>query len=222
MSTTGDLRYPKKSHRKKVILPRASKKLAEVFGILIGDGGINNPWQANVTLNTVADADYIPFVAKLLRELFTAIPAIRTRKKRSATVVSLASISVVDFLVSKGIRRGNKLKAGLEIPGWILCKKAYKIACVRGLVDTDGCLILHIHTVSGRKYKNLYLSFSSASPKLLEQVASILIELGLSVSFATSKKELLLYGARDVERYLRVIGSSNERIWRVFRKWRDG
>lgn len=216
------LRFPKKSHRAPVSLPRESVELAEFFGIMMGDGGINNEWQANVSLNTIADAQYILFVANSMERLFHKRPAVRARKNSNATIVSLASTTVVEFLVENGLVRGNKLAQGLEIPQWILGKKAYKMAAVRGLVDTDGCLVLHAHAVRGRVYKNLYLSFSSRSRILLGQVAEIFLELGYKPQFATNGREVYLYSARDVASYMRSVGTSNERIERVYRKWRDG
>lgn len=41
MADIDTLKYPKKSHRKEVILPKYSEDLAEFFGIMMGDGGIN-------------------------------------------------------------------------------------------------------------------------------------------------------------------------------------
>ena len=216
------LSYPKKSHRKEVNLPGESLLLAEFVGIMLGDGGINNAWQANVTLNTEADRQYIHFVGALMTTLFAADPRIMSRKTRKATVVSLASTSVVDFLVQKGLPRGNKLALGLRIPDWILARKAYKIACVRGLVDTDGCLVLHRHRVGKRIYRNLYLSFSTGSRELLEQVATVLIDVGLEVHLAGNGRELWLYSEKDVTSYLRIVGTSNDRLSRVYRDWRGG
>lgn len=222
MGLSSSLRYPNKSHRKAIVVPEYSAALAEFFGIMIGDGGINNPWQANVTLNSEADASYILFVIALMHSLFGVTPRVMHRKTRKATVVSLASTSVVDFLVEKGLPRGNKLAQGLRIPDWILTRKTYKMACVRGLMDTDGCLVLHRHRIAGKDYKNLYLSFSSASLALLEQVTLILLDLELTPYLANSKREINLYRLEDVEKYLRVVGTSNERIRRVYEKWRDG
>ena len=37
-----DLKYPRKSHRKPLRIPRESAKLAEFMGAEFGDGGINN------------------------------------------------------------------------------------------------------------------------------------------------------------------------------------
>lgn len=217
-----ELRYPNKSHRKSVRIPRDSVPLAEFFGAMIGDGGINNPWQANITLNTDADVAYIHYIQKLIDRLFGVKSRVMARRNKRATVVSLASTTVVDFLVGKGLPRGNKLAQGLQIPPWILRRKAYKIACVRGLVDTDGCLVLHKHKVGKKMYRNIYLSFSSHSLQLLGQVAEILVLLGMFPSFAHNKTEVYLYSAKCVERYMRVIGTSNDRISRPYKKWRDG
>lgn len=222
MRTSPFLIYPNKSHRAFVQLPRKSAELAEFFGIMMGDGGINNEWQANVTLNTDADAKYIPYVANIMERLFQKRPAVRARMNCKATVVSLASTTVVEFLVENGLVRGNKLAKGLEIPQWILGKKTYKMAAVRGLVDTDGCLVFHAHTVKGKVYKNLYLSFSSGSQVLLGQVVEIFFELGYKPHFATNGREIYLYSAHDIVSYMRSVGTSNERIERVYKKWRDG
>ncbi|HWO07422.1 MAG TPA: hypothetical protein VNM40_02450 [Candidatus Paceibacterota bacterium] len=176
-----ELAYPAKSHRKKVTIPTESTKLAEFFGIVIGDGSINNPWQANITLNAIADATYIEYVRNLTEELFGAKPRVMYRRATNATIIFLASTTIVDFLVKKGLARGNKLAQGLRIPDWILAVKAYKMACVRGLFDTDGCLIL-----------------------------------------ARNGREIWLYSKKDVERYIHIIGSSNDRLLRVYRSWRGG
>ena len=47
------LKYPKKSHRKQIKIPKESTRLAELMGIEFGDGGINNPWQLVITLNAL-------------------------------------------------------------------------------------------------------------------------------------------------------------------------
>lgn len=221
MSDVSTLKHPENSHRKKNILPKRSEKLAEFFGIMMGDGGINNPWQANITLNSIKDADYSKYIHSLCQELFEVIPVVRKRKDRNTLVVSLASISVVDFLVENGLPRGNKLKNGLSIPQWILDKPAYKKNCIRGLVDTDGCIGVHIHRINGRMYKNIYLTFTSYSPKLIFQVADVLAEFGIMPHITKRGRDIYLYQADLVEKYLKIFGTSNIRIESVYKKWRD-
>lgn len=222
MVTVSHLQYPKKSHRKAVLLPRESDQFAEFMGIMMGDGGINNPWQANITVNSVADKDYVGYVSNLAYSLFGVRPAVRSRTSCNATVISLSSTSVVDFLVDKGLCRGNKLRQHLQIPEWIIRKKTYKIACVRGLVDTDGCMVMHSRAIAGKTYTSVYLSFCSASPALLEQVAHTLLELGMFPKMARNGREVYLYRKRDVRTYLEIIGTSNPRISGIYNTWRDG
>lgn len=213
-------KHPEKSHRKHVILPKFSEDLAEFFGIMMGDGGINNPWQANITLNSIADADYSKYILGLCGKLFGVTPAIRKRKERNALIVSLASTSVVDFLVLNGLPRGNKLKNGLRIPGWILKKSAYQKTCVRGLIDTDGCIFVHKHNVRGKTYKNIGLTFTSYDPGLIFQVADILEKFGVMPHISKRGKDVYLYRAESVRDYLAVFGASNDRIRSVYNKWR--
>ena len=209
------LKNPKNSHRKKVILPERSEIFAEFIGIMLGDGGINNEWQANITVNAVADKKYADYISKICLHLFGIVPTIRQRKTKQATVISLASTSVVDFLVAQGLPRGNKLSAGLKIPAWIMENREYRIACVRGLVDTDGCLYIHRHAVAGKQYRNLGFCFTSYSPNLILQVASILAENGIKPSIPKGGRNVYLYRAESIQEYLRIFGSSNERITSV-------
>lgn len=220
MSSTAELAYPKKSHRKKVVLPKNSAHLAEFFGIMLGDGGINNSWQANITLNAVKDKGYSTYISKLCNDLFRVVPAIRKRKGKQAIVISLASTTIVDFLVEHGLPRGNKLKNGLCIPPWILRNKKYRIACVRGLVDTDGCIFVHKHKIGGRPYQNIGLCFTSYSPELLMQVATTLEDFSIIPHISGQGRNIYLYREDMIAKYLKIFGSSNKRIYSVYKKWR--
>lgn len=221
MAYISTLKYPQNSHRKQATLPKYSVLLAEFFGIMMGDGGINNPWQANITLNSIKDSKYALYVSFLCTRIFGVTPAIRKRKTSNTLVISLASISVVDFLVKNGLVRGNKLKKGLKIPRWILENKLYRKACARGLVDTDGCIFVHIHKIHGKIYRNIGLSFTSYSQELIFQMADIFAEFGIVPHISKQKKNIYLYQADAVVKYLETIGTSNDRIRSVYDKWRD-
>ncbi len=221
MSKVSLLIYPKKSHRKSVKIPKYSESLAEFFGLMMGDGGINNPWQSNITLNALKDKNYSDYITKLCLILFDIAPVIRKRKKSQALVVCLSSTTIVDFLVANGLPRGNKLKNGLKIPEWILNRKSYRIACVRGLIDTDGGLFIHRHSVSGKEYNNLGLCFCSHSLYLISQVALIFKEYGIEPHIEGWGQKIYLYKSDDITKYLKIFGTSNDRIRLVYNKWRD-
>ncbi|MEK9177261.1 MAG: LAGLIDADG family homing endonuclease [Patescibacteria group bacterium] len=216
------LRYPKKSHRKTVVLPTESSLLAEFFGIMLGDGGINNAWQATITLNSESDATYAKYIERLCKKIFGIVPVIRKRKTGRTLIVSLASTTVVDFLVMKGLPRGNKLRHGLAIPRWILQRQEFRIACVRGLVDTDGCLFVHNHIIAKKRYKNIGFCFTSFSPELIKQVATIFVEFGIIPHIASQGRRIYLYKEEAVAHYIKIFGTSNDRIRSVYEKWRRG
>ena len=222
MNTLPKLAYPKKSHRKLVRLPRESKALAEIFGIMLGDGGINNDWQATISLNSIKDKEYAIYIISLINDLFNVQTSLSFRKNSNTVVIRVNSTSVVDFLVTKGLHRGNKLKAGLHIPEWIMKQGTYRKACLRGLVDTDGCLFIHHHKSKWDKmYHNLGLTFTSYSPLLIKQVAEIMTEHDLVPRITKRGRDIYLYRAESVSKYLSTIGTSNQRIRLVYNTWRD-
>ncbi len=96
-------------------------------------------------MNATKDLGYSFYIAELCHKLFDITPAIRERQTKNTLIVSLTSTTIVEYLIRNGLCRGNKLKAGLKIPTWILNKKSYQKACVKGLIDTDGCLFIHVH-----------------------------------------------------------------------------
>ena len=214
------LRYPKKSHRKAITLPNESVRLAELMGIALGDGGINNPWQLVITLNSIADLGYSRYVQSLLEGLFMIEVAIRKRKGRNALVLVSSSTSLVDFMVAKGSVRGNKVAQKIDIPKWIEGKSLFERYFVRGLVDTDGCLYIHRHTIKGKTYRNIGFCFSSKSQPLICSVAAILKKSGIQPHVMANESTIYLYSKTAVVDYLRIFGSSNPRITNKFKEWR--
>lgn len=187
----------------------------------MGDGGINNLWQATITLNAVADAKYARYVSDLCKKLFGILPVMRRRKGSKTLVILLASTSVVDFLVSQGLSRGNKIKNGLNIPDWIFKNESFQKLCLRGLVDTDGCIYIHKHRVCDKLYKNIGLSFSSHSPELISFMMTTLEKFGIIAYITGRGTDVYIYQKDYIAKYLKIFGTSNNRIRSVYKKWRD-
>ncbi|MFA5050915.1 MAG: LAGLIDADG family homing endonuclease [Patescibacteria group bacterium] len=213
------LKYPKKSHRKRIKIPKESVRLAELMGIEFGDGGIGNSWQIIITLNAEKDAKYARYVQRLILELFGINAAVRKRGERTLQIVS-SSTSLVDFLVKKGAIRGNKIKQHFDIPDWVRKNRKYEKAFVRGLVDTDGCLYIHRHTVKGVLYKNIGFCFTSGSRNLLNSVADIFREFGIKPHITDGCRRIYLYDKDSVVKYLHTFGSVNPRISNLYKKWK--
>lgn len=217
-----ELVYSKKSHRKVALLPKPSAQLAEFIGIMLGDGGIHTPWQATISLNWLSDKEYAEYIVDLCIKLFAIKPSVYKRKTRNTAVIRLSNTNVVEHIISLGLHRGNKLQQGLRIPSWIMEKKAYKIACLRGLVDTDGCIYIHKHRIKNKEYKNIGLTFTSYSPELIVQVAEILAELKIMPHITNRHRDVYLYRADAVAKYLELMGTSNPRISSVYNSWKGG
>jgi DNA-binding transcriptional regulator WhiA len=214
------LKYPNKSHRKIIKFPNESNDLAELMGIIAGDGGINNNWQLVISLNSIKDLNYSSYIISLIEKLFNIKVAIRKRPNQNTLILVCSSTSLVDYLVSKGAIRGNKITQEINIPSWITKKIAFKKAYVRGIVDTDGCLYIHKHSVSRSQYSNIGFCFTSFSDKLLLSVAHILSEFGIEPHIKDKNHRIYLYSESNVVRYLNTFGSSNPRIYQKYADWK--
>ena len=191
---------------RKQIKPLAhSEEIAELCGILLGDGGITNT-QVSVTLNKYVDREYADFVGKLLFKIFKFHPYRKERK--SVIIFILSGVNLVEALEKVGLQRGNKVKHQVGIPGWIIKNSDYAKACVRGLVDTDGCVYTHNHISGGKRYSNLGLNFSNHSRPLVMEVYKIFSENGMKSSMVESKG-VWIYSLGEVKKYFKIIGSSN-------------
>jgi hypothetical protein len=77
------LKYPNKSHRKTITIPQESVDLAELIGIIFGDGGIGNDWQLVISLNSKLDKDYAVYIVALTEKLFHLKVAVRKRPNQT-------------------------------------------------------------------------------------------------------------------------------------------
>lgn len=199
--------------------PRFSEELAEFVGIMMGDGTVA-PYHIAVTLNTIADKEYIDFVAKLISRLFGVEPRIYKRKDCNAADIVVHRKNLVEFCKKIGLKQGNKLKQGLDLPEWTVSNQRFLKACLRGLFDTDGCLFEHSYLVNGKRYSYLKLSFTSRSPTLLDSVRRALSGMGFSAKIRKNGYDVKIESMRDVSRFMRIIGTSNPRRKRMFDRWK--
>jgi len=190
--------------------PRKSKELAEFVGIVLGDGGITNN-QIVITLNGKKDKRYSIFVRRLIKKLFDVPVSTYYNKKENVIDLTVSRRKLVRFCINElGLKIGNKVKQQVDIPNWIKEKEQYKIACARGLIDTDGCVFVHRYQVSGKWYAYKKISFSNRSKPLLESFHEILENIGLNPRI-TKGIDVRLDSAEDVKNFFRIIGSNNPR-----------
>lgn len=194
-----------------------SEELAELIGIALGDGGITKS-QFCVTLNSQKDKEYVKFVSELGKNLFGERPRIYLRKECNATTVNYNSECLVKYLVKIGLKVGNKVKQQVGVPDWIRTNNNYKIACLRGLMDTDGGVFIHKYKVNGKIYNYKKICFTNRSVPLLIFVQEVLKELGFNPKLLTKveNKKVWLYNEQEVKDYRIKVGSHNDRLLRQY------
>lgn len=197
--------------------PNYSEELAEFTGIILGDGGIN-PRQIIITLHYKDDKKYGKFVVNLIKKIFNVPVGTCYRKKSSVINYVISRIELVRFCTEKlGLKQGNKVKQQIDIPQWIKQNKQYAIACVRGLVDTDGCIFNHKYKVKKKWYSYKKLSFTSYSKPLRESVSNILKNNGLGPRLAQNR-DVRIDSIKDMKKYFRIFNSNNPKHLNKFLK----
>jgi hypothetical protein len=178
-----------------------SEDLAEVLGILLGDGSLTD-YQITVTLDATVDRQYAHFVQKLFSLVLGEKPSWSERD--NVIELKLSGASLIDVLEDVGLERGNKVEHQVGIPDWIFKKREYQKACARGLFDTDGCIFQH------RKLQKTYIgwTFTNYSLSLIGGMEKIL----QNFDFEPAKPKLTnlyMYSAKATVRYIDIIGSHN-------------
>ena len=186
--------------------PAHSVELAELMGILMGDGHLDI-YQATVSTNSETDAEHAQYVADLSHTIFGLEPSIRKGRLIKVLTVTISSKMACDHLESLGMTRGNKLLKGLNPPEWIVRDTNYSTAFLRGLIDTDGCVYYDRHTIRGRKYLSTCIAFTNASIELLDFVQDLLLRRGFHPT--RWGRHIRLRRAKEVLRYAKEVGFSN-------------
>lgn len=201
----------------KIRQPKFSAELAELTGILMGDGGISK-YQVVVTLHNKDDKAYSRFVIKMIKKLFGVAPRVYEDRANSVNDLVVSRKAMVNFCVSGlGLKLGNKIKQKIDIPQWIIKRKNFQIACVRGLIDTDGSVFTHAYKVHGKLYQYKKLSFTSRSQPLLISVQKILRNLNMNPRLSPDT-DVRLESIKDVATYFKKVGSHNPKHLKRYSK----
>lgn len=155
---------------------KCKEDLAEIIGIMLGDGGIyyhklSGKYHLTVAFNK-KETQYRDYVRELFEHYFQPY---RFQMVELAHEFSVRNISVfiARYLINQGLKAGNKTKLQVDIPRWIREDSRFMIRCVRGLFDTDGCVY--------RKYgPYAQIQFKFASRPLAVSLRELLVLLGFA------------------------------------------
>ncbi|MDO8663521.1 MAG: LAGLIDADG family homing endonuclease [Candidatus Wildermuthbacteria bacterium] len=214
-------------HRKKWLTiakpirePPYSERLAEFVGIVLGDGCISDR-QIAITLHHIDDKVYGKYVISLVKKLFNVPVGVYHCEKDSVIDLVVSRSKLVRYCTERlGLKIGSKVRQQVDIPAWIKRNKKYSIACVRGLIDTDGCVFRHKYRVNGKLYAYNKLSFSNRSRPILQSVFNFLKMLHMSPRITKDEKDVRLESKQDLRFYFSIINSRNPKILGKIRKLR--
>lgn len=190
-----------------------SKELAELVGILLGDGHIGKS-QWFITLNDTADQLYTFYVIDLVKNLFSFVPSVLHRKEIHVRVIYGGGLKSIEYFQNIGLHVGNKVIQQVGVPLWIMQNQEFAHACLRGLIDTDGGIFKHKYTVNKKQYVYTKLCFSNRSIPLLQFVYRTLQNLGFTPKIIdkVENKKVWLYNQTEVKEYINQVGTSNPRL----------
>ncbi len=189
-------------------LPNYSEDLAEFIGIMLGDGGISKN-DISITLGYSTDKEYVPYITRLIQSIFKSKVGLYRPPNQDVIRIRFYGINLIKNLLTLGLVQGNKIKQeNFSIPSWILGNDSYAKNCIRGLIDTDGCIFRKVRRESnGIEYRSIGIKFTSASESLLLSSIEIFNHLGFKI--ARSGRDLYLSGKEHITRYVQEIGFSN-------------
>jgi hypothetical protein len=201
-----------------------SKELCEFLGAFSGDGFTNRygrHHQIGFAGDKRYDADYYhKKIIPITRRLFN-IQSYYSRTKNNGVWFNFHSKSLFELLTNR-----FKMPAGVKfdkvlIPEEIMKSKLeYRIAFVRGIFDTDGCVFFD----KRKTYKEPYMrvDITMVNVPILTQIKQVLDEVGIESQVLGNGKHLHVTSKKDVRKFFEIIGSSNERhITKIEKKYPD-
>lgn len=174
--------------------------LAEVLGILNGDGCLSPcNYEISVTLDSQEEA-YIEYVKNLLEKVFEL--EFKLRELKNAVQVKTYSKDLIKRLNEKySLPVGEKI-GSLEVPLVVRNSQEFSKCYIRGLFDTDGCVYL--------KRKNQpSIEIVSKDPNFLGQIKEVLESLGFKAGI--SGKNLYLYKQGSASKFFKNINPANKK-----------
>jgi len=193
--------------RKYIKQPPFCSLLAEFVGIILGDGGISD-YQISITFNRQTDREYSLFLQKIVKRLFSISSSVISTKSDKGDNVVISSKSLVEFLENMGFKRGSKVRHQINLPVWIWRDRNYQIACLRGMIDTDGSFYSYHHKTYNKTYCNFAMCFTNHYKPLLESVYKILKILGLN-PITSKDNRIYLHRKKDIDRYFSEVDTHN-------------
>ena len=186
-------------------------KLAELLGILLGDGNLNKNSNCITIVGSSEEKGYYEkHVIPLVKSLFNVNPKLRKRNDRNAFYLDINSKKMMDYLSKDiGLVRGNKVNA--TVPQIIKNNPGLISHFLGGLFDTDGCLKFSKQTKKTNYYPRIRIALKQS--KLALEVGELIKTLKFKSSCCNDKRTgVITYeisGKDNLTRWVKIIGINN-------------
>lgn len=193
---------------------KLSPNMAELIGAIIGDGNIYKNRYVEISGDKVLDSDY--FKWKLLPIVVNELsytPRIRTGSFGIHLRINNKKFTI--FLNNLGIQSGKGKAYDVLIPKLISQNWKLSKACIRGIIDTDGCLSFDKRKVYKTPYPRIILHIRNRGLSLqlyrLFKANGFKATLSKQMTPWGEAHTVYLNGKTQVLKYIKEIGFSNNR-----------
>lgn len=179
---------------------RKCPEAAELFGIILGDGHLtkNSQHCLCITLHE-EEQELIDHIQYLCKQLIGKKAKEYQLKDSRALQLKIYSKELVNKLTDFGLKTGDKVENQVSVPDWINDKEEYQRKCLRGLVDTDGC----IYTQS--RDDRTIIRFKNRSQPLLKDFKEMCRNLGIKPSDGGGQYSVQVASRPDVCKFISEI-----------------
>ncbi len=203
-----DMRAPK-------LQLKASVDLAELLGIILGDGEILKDGTIRIAFDPKKDKNFLyRRVFYLVKKLLGCRVAFESYKRIAFYKSSFVRLLIEDY----GLNTGSKSRSNINIPKWCLENPEYCKAVLRGLFDTDGYFGYwngHVEVMFGR--------FTDKCTNLVGNITYGLESLEFKPIVKHTKDgryRIRITNKKDVLKFFIIIGTSNLKHIVRFLLWR--
>jgi len=202
---------------------KLTTELAELTGILYGDGCLSAYKGYHIVYICGHKFDDYEYHDKNTRSLFLKTFQreinIEKRKDENTIIIRFNSKEIFYIFHSLGMPIGKKYSQ-LHIPIKFSKHKKLLFAFIRGVIDTDGSVVLSKQHKSIPYYPRIEIS--SKSGIFLTEIYNFLKENGFygSISHKLSSYKLEIPGFKNLDRWLKKIGFSNPKHLNKIKKIR--
>jgi len=161
-----------------------------IIGIALGDGNLSKPNRGAVRLRISCDKKY-PF---LYQKIFNSLKLLLPDNKVSLVDRGSGCLDIsvysnhLEKLLEWKAKKGSKFLQRVGIPSWVKSNNKYKVNCLRGLIETDGCIYID------RGYKMVI--FKSIIPNLTRDFYNMMISLNFYPHLYKIKPDKRIYNQR--------------------------